>query len=416
MKRKEFYEAFDNLTEKPKNVLILMLSGKTDKEIAQSLGIAESTVRKHIQNIIEHFQIDSDKYLSDQRSWRRGELIELCKNYNLGFSGFYVERVPYESQCYEEIFKPGCLIRIKAPQQMGKTSLLERILSKARDSDYQTLILDFQLADSTVLTDYSKFLQWFCANASDSLELPDRVAEFWKDMYGLNKNCTRYFQKYLLAEINSPLVLGLDNVDLVFEESAIFNDFCRLLRGWYDLARQGDRIGDIWKKLRLIVVHSTEVYQSMDINSSPLAGVGLTVELSEFSFQQVQKFAQQHGLSWNDSQVEQLMIVVGGHPALVRQVFDYLKHQDITLEELLKTASTEEGVFSNHLRRHLQNLRQHPELAEALSLCVTSAQPVELDSELVFKLHRMGLVKIQGNSVMPRCDLYRQYFCDRLSS
>ena len=75
-----------------------MLNGKTDKEIAQSLEIAEGTVRKHIQNIVEHFQIVSDKYLPYQRSSRRGELIELCKHYNIGFSDLYVERVPYESQ------------------------------------------------------------------------------------------------------------------------------------------------------------------------------------------------------------------------------------------------------------------------------------------------------------------------------
>jgi hypothetical protein len=293
---------------------------------------------------------------------------------------------------------------------MGKTSLLERVLGKARDSGYQTLTIDFQLADSTVLTNYWKLLQWFCANASDSLELPDKVDEYWKDMYGLNKNCTRYFQRYLLTEINSPLVLGLDNVDLVFEQPAIFNDFCRLLRGWYDMARQGDRIGEIWKRIRLIVVHSTEVYRMMDINSSPLAGVGLTVELPEFMLLQVQTLAQRHGLNWNTSQVERLMAMVEGHPALIQQALEFVKRQHITLEALLETAPTEEGVFSNHLRRHLQNLRQNLELAEAFTLCVKSIEPVELDSDLAFKLQRMGLVKLQGNSVTPRCNLYRQYF------
>lgn len=416
MNRKEFYKAFETLTEKTKSVLMLMLFGKTDEEIAQSLDIAEGTVRKHIQNIIEHFGIASDKYLPGQRSSRRGELIELCKNYNLGFSDFYIERVPYELQCYEEILKPGCLIRIKAPQQMGKTSLLEKVLGKARDSGYQTLTIDFQLADSTVLTDYGKLLQWFCANASDSLELLDRVDEYWKDMYGLNKNCTRYFQKYLLTEINSPLVLGLDNVDLVFEQPNIFNNFCRLIRGWYDMARQGGRIGEIWKKIRLVVVHSTEVYRMMDINSSPLAGVGLTVDLPEFTLLQVQTLTQRHGLNWNASQVEQLMAMVEGHPALIQQALEFVKRQSSTLEELLETAPTEEGVFSNHLRRHLQNLRQNPELAEAFTLCVNSVEPVKLAPDLAFKLHRMGVVKLQGNRVRPRCNLYRQYFSTRLSS
>jgi hypothetical protein len=37
-----------------------------------------------------------------------------------------------------------------------------------------------------------------------------------------------------------------------------------------------------------------------------------------------------------------------------------------------------------------------------------------LESVPAFKLHSMGLVQMQGNQVMPRFDLYRQYFRDRL--
>jgi hypothetical protein len=43
-------------------------------------------------------------------------------------SPFYVERPPIERLCYETIVQPGALIRIKAPKQMGKTSLMLRIL------------------------------------------------------------------------------------------------------------------------------------------------------------------------------------------------------------------------------------------------------------------------------------------------
>ena len=45
-------------------------------------------------------------------------------------SAFYVERPPIEFQCYEAILQPGALIRIKAPQQMGKTLLGEKLLEK----------------------------------------------------------------------------------------------------------------------------------------------------------------------------------------------------------------------------------------------------------------------------------------------
>ncbi|EGJ32205.1 MULTISPECIES: AAA-like domain-containing protein [Moorena] len=81
-----------------------------------------------------------------------------------------------------------------------------------------------------------------------------------------------------------------------------------------------------------------------------------------------------------------------------------------SLEELLQAAATEAGIYSNHLRRHLQALRQAPELAKALQQVVTSWEPVELDSLQIYKLHSMGLVEQQGNRVVPRCHLYREYF------
>ncbi|MFH7025811.1 MAG: AAA-like domain-containing protein [Heteroscytonema crispum UTEX LB 1556] len=36
-----------------------------------------------------------------------------------------------------------------------------------------------------------------------------KVEEYWQDIYGLNKNCTRYFQKYLLSDMKTPLVFAI---------------------------------------------------------------------------------------------------------------------------------------------------------------------------------------------------------------
>ncbi|NET37959.1 MAG: serine/threonine protein kinase, partial [Cyanothece sp. SIO1E1] len=62
-------------------------------------------------------------------------------------SSFYVERLPIESICYETILQPGALIRIKAPKQMGKTSLMVRILAQARTAAFHTVTLNFHLAE-----------------------------------------------------------------------------------------------------------------------------------------------------------------------------------------------------------------------------------------------------------------------------
>jgi AAA-like domain len=326
----------------------------------------------------------------------------------------YVDRAPSESECYQEVLKPGSLIRIKAPQEMGKTWLMENILSYARQQGYRTQAFSFELCDSTIFTDLTKFSQWFCASVAQTLGLPNHLADYWFDIFGCNYNSTLYFESYLLSAITAPLVLALDKVDLVFEHTAIANDFCALLRGWNQRATQGDDTGAVWKKLRLIVVHSTEVYGALDINHSPLGGVGLVIKLSEFSHAQVQELTQKYHLNWSDAEVKKLMSSVGGHPYLIQQALTQVIRNRLTLEQLLETSATESSMYSDHLRRHLIHLQQQPALATAFKKVIAEDNAAQLDSIPAFKLESMGLVHLKGNNVIPRCELYRQYFRDRL--
>ncbi len=352
----------------------------------------------------DYTKLDSDNVESRQRVTLKGQ-VPLD-------SPFYVERPPLELLCYETILQAGALIRIKAPKQMGKTSLMARILQQARAQELKTVTLSLQLADATVFTDLTRFLQWFCAIVTRSLGLPNQLAEYWDDIFGSNYNCTDYFESYLLAEIDSPVVLTLDEVDVVFNYPEIATDFFGLLRAWYEKAKYGDESSIIWQKLRLVVVHSTEVYIPLNINQSPF-NVGLSVELPEFTREQVQDLANRHELDWTKEQIEQLMALVGGNPYLVQVALHHISGENITLDQLLETAVDESGIYSDYLRQQLWNLKQYPELVSALTRVVMSQTPVELEPVQAFKLQSMGLVQGQ-NRVMPSCNLYRQYFSDRL--
>jgi hypothetical protein len=89
-----------------------------------------------------------------------------------------------------------------------------------------------------------------------------------------------------------------------------------------------------------------------------------------------------------------------------------MARQRRSLSQLLQTAPTESGIFSDHLRRHRVNLQEDAKLEAALKQVVASPVPVRIETGLAFKLRSMGLVKFQGNDVMPLCDLYRLYFDD----
>lgn len=346
-------------------------------------------------------------------------------------SAFYVDRVPWETQCYKEILQPGTLIRIKAPRQMGKTSLMARILYQAKAKGYRTVPLSFQHADAAVFTNLNELLRWFCNKITRKLRLQHQIDDYWTDTYGSKDNCTAYFEDCLLPDSDSPLVLGLDEVDRVFQYPKIADDFFGLLRAWYEEAGYGDTDSELWAKLRLVVVHSTEVYIPLNVNQSPF-NVGLPIELSEFSPQQVAKLARRHGLNWEMNLVERLMEIVGGHPYLIRVALYHIaekmthfyvdssgvsgsqRNLEESLDRLLAMAPTEAGIYGDHLRRHLWNLQEHPELGVAFSKVVTANAPVELESVLAFKLHSLGLVQLRGNEVTVRFELYRQYFSDRL--
>lgn len=329
-------------------------------------------------------------------------------------SAFYIKRDPFEEQCYREITYPGTLIRIKAPRQMGKTSLMARILAQAKEQGFSTVPLSLQHADQNVFTNLDQLLRWFCIRIARKLHLPYKVDDYWADTFGSKDNCTAFFEDCILPDMETPLVLGLDEVDRVFQHPHIADDFFSLLRAWYEEAGYGTGDSDLWEKLRLVIVHSTEVYIPLDINQSPF-NVGLPIELTEFTPEQVADLAHRHGLNWQEEQIQKLMKIVGGHPYLVRVAMYHIVRENLTLEKLAETASTEAGIYGDHLRRHLWNLQQHPELLHAFSQVVTAEKSVELKSVLAFKLHSMGLVNLEGNRVTPRFDLYRQYFAHRFT-
>lgn len=323
--------------------------------------------------------------------------------------GTYIERPPIEERCYDAIGQPGALICIHAPTQMGKTSLMAKIIQQGRWQEYHTVTLNFQLASSHVLSNLDKFLQWFCASIGKSLGLPNQVANYWDNMLGGKSSSTDYFENYLLAEIDSPIVIGLDNVEVIFQYPEIaLNVFC-LLRTWNEKAKYGNRLSRVWEKLRLVVVYSTEIYLPLMIHHSPF-NLGLSIGLPEFTRQQVQDLVQRYGFDWNVDQVKQLMSLVGGHPYLLKKALYHICEQDFTLEELLVTYTKKIRIYSEYLCHKLSNLRQYPELCAAFTQVTNSPTPVELEWEQALQLQTLGLVKLKGDRVIPSCNLYRQYF------
>ena len=339
-----------------------------------------------------------------------GKILETPEGQVPLSSPFYMERLPIETDCYGAIVRPGALIRIKAARQMGKSSLMTRVLACGAQQGYRSVPIYFQEADGEVFDDLAKFLRWFCATIAEELDIEIDIDALWKSSsLGNKRKCTNFFQKHLLPQIKTPLVLGLDEVDLVFQHLKIAQDFFALLRTWHERGKNQAT----WQNLRLVIVHSREVYIPLDMHQSPF-NVGMPVELPEFNAVQVTELAERHGLSLTAKDVKALQAMVGGHPYLVRVALYELARGRVSLPALLKVAPTEAGPYDDHLRRHLANLRGDADLVQALKAMLASNQPVKIDTNEAFQLDSMGLVRLEGNAAAPLCDLYRQYFRERL--
>lgn len=417
MKPKDPAQIFNDLPDKRKQVFRLMCEGKTDAEIAEAMGIEESTVRKHIENLGDDFNIGTDKNHNDERRSRREGLLEIGQQLGLVPSGFYIERPPIESKCYNKIVEPGAVIRIKAPQSTGKSLLLDKIIgyAKKENINFQAIILDFDRASRSVFTEYAQFLKWFCGTVGKLLDFENRLNEYWDDdLFDEHTNTQTYFDDYLLKDRNQPLILVLKNLDRVFEQENFRIDFCDLLRAWSQLHTNSDRLSLIWNQVRIILVHSTDIYGSLNLNSSPLDGVGLTVTLSDFTPAQIRELEKRYQLQLTETELNDFIAMFGGHPYFVHNALSYLKTAEYTLEYLLDIAPSEASPFKNHLRKHLETLQQNPELATAYYQVVNETSPVKILTPLTFKLESMGLVQVYKDDCIPRCGLYRQYFVSRI--
>lgn len=321
-------------------------------------------------------------------------------------SPFYLKRSYLEEQIYQEIKKPGALIRIKAPKEMGKTSLLLRILDYAKHQGYCTISLNLEQVEQTILSDLNQLLRWLCANIARQLQLQPMLDEYWDEDLGSKVSCTVYFQEYLLESINTPLILALDEVNHIFEHPQVAKDFLPLLRSWYEEAKRLP----IWQKLRLVVVHSTDIYVPLELNQSPF-NVGLPIQLDNFSQEEIQQLAQCYGLNWTDGEgARQLMAMVGGHPALVHLALYHLSRKEVTLSQLLETAPIASKIYSYHLQRHWATLQKQPELAQAFDNVLNANEAILLDPIFTHKLSSMGLIKLSGSEAMASCELYRRFF------
>ena len=148
-------------------------------------------------------------------------------------------------------------------------------------------------------------------------------------------------------------------------------DFCGLLQTWHEEEKKNR---EIWRKLRLVVIHSTKMYIPLSANKSPF-----NQGLRPFNSDQVQDWAKHQGQDWSGEDAQQLTGFVNRNTYLVRVALYHIGRGDVTLEQVLQNTPISAGIYGDRLQGRLWNIQQQPELLAAFVGVLKSSTPVELD-------------------------------------
>ncbi|MGK7896510.1 MAG: AAA-like domain-containing protein [Xenococcus sp. (in: cyanobacteria)] len=324
-------------------------------------------------------------------------------------SPLYVNRGSLEKNCYEKILEPNAFICINAPRNMGKTSLMARILQYSAAQSYHTVRLSLNQVESQLLKSTTKFIRWLYTNIIYQLHLKSELNHYNHEDLGTLVSCTVALEESVLKKLDHPLVLAIDEVDQLLILSSLSRDFFCLLRHWY----QKSKDNKIWQKLRLVIVCSTDIYASLNSNYFPFK-LGSTIELPTFNQQEITNLIQNHQIQTTELEIKKLSELTGGLPYLVRLALYQSTQQNLSLDKILSDATHDTGIYAKHLQEKLWQLRQNHCLFQAFLKLITNVEPVNLNPEIQFKLKSLGLVHLKDNQTRVSCELYQKYFQNSL--
>ncbi len=274
-------------------------------------------------------------------------------------SKYYVRRSA-DSEAEAWIAEREGVILIHGPRQVGKSSLLARMLAYARSKGIAVVLTDAQAMGESQHADgerlYPSLGQEFAAQLGLDLDLDSA----WGQRLGLNANLSAVVGK-LLARSEKHVCWAIDEADLLFDRPYT-NDFFGLLRSWHN--RRALDPGGPWKKLTLVLTYATEANLFIsDLNQSPF-NVGVRLDLRDFTEEEVRLLQSRYSRVGVPEAWRAVYALTHGHPHLAQCALAFLASGE-SVEALVSTAAKEDGPFGDHLKHMLVVIAQSEEtLAE----------------------------------------------------
>ena len=315
----------------------------------------------------------------------------------------YIKRKD-DQKCYDNLLQRYSLIRIKAPRQYGKTSLLARLIFEAKKKDYTVVSFNFQEFDIPLLGNLEELLSFICDIVAYELEMEIQISPRIVGRLTPKLKATKYME-IILSKLDKPLLLAIDEADKLFDYSKVSDDFFGLIRAWHEKSK----VDKSWENLKILLSHSTEpLLESISINESPFHNVGLGIELQAFTKNELKDLIQRHGLIFDDKTLEDFKVFLGGHPYLSRKVLYVMATEKQSFKQIMENAYTDKSIFNEHMRRYLWLLKDDIKLTELVKSILKNNF---IDDDIsCYKLESTGLIKNVINKPQFSCELYKEFF------
>ena len=296
----------------------------------------------------------------------------------------------------------GETIVLKAPHQMGKSSLLTRYLAACQEAGKEVAFVDFSIFEEEDLATYPKFLTCIAWALHESLginldEEPNIESQRMMGPYLRNK---------ILKAMQGRVVFAFDEMDRIMGRD-YQTDFFTMLRSFHNSRAN---IRSPWQDVDLALVISTEPYLLIrQADRSPFNVVPAT-ELSPFTLAECQELNAKYGHLLKPPQVGELYDLLLGHPYLTRLAYYRIIGPDqYDFNNLIEKADEERGPFGEHLRAKLADLRADTELLQGMRQILDPED--EPGEDLYYRLHGAGLaVRHELGRIDPANLLYARYF------
>ena len=313
---------------------------------------------------------------------------------------FYIQRPQIDKRALTLAAAPKQTIVLKGPRQMGKTSLLFRMINAAQNAGKAPAFVDFQLFESACLDHPATFYQRFTAAIAEELKVsPPADPKTPHDV-------TLWMEREVLQRSTKPVSLAIDE-----SERALWakfrEDFFGMLRAWHNLRASPTR--PVWKELDLFLVTSTEPALFIQGAQSPF-NVGTVLYLTPFNVAEVAQLNQKYGKPLSQTEVESLRTLVGGQPYLISKALYEVSppSPNLTPAELFATAAQDDGPFRDHLKRFMIALQEMPDVLEAFKEILQERGCQ--DDKLAYRLEAAGLALRRDGRVVIGSPLYRDFF------